>query len=117
MPTICHTPAKSAVLENPWSKFNLYVNRKQRSSFWEWANLENWEIRFENALHRPTETLEGKKASFLSYIWEDGYLGRDADGLAGDGGPPDHQVGVQGDPDDASEEGYGEELSCWKREG
>jgi len=40
------------------------------------------------------------------------HLGRDADGLACDGGPPDHQVGVQGDPDDASEEGYGEELSC-----
>ena len=44
------------------------------------------------------------------------HLRGDSDGVAGDGGPPDHQVGVEGDPDDRPKEGDWEELPSWKRE-
>ena len=36
--------------------------------------------------------------------------------VAGDSGPPDHQVGVERDPDDRPKEGDREELPSWKRE-
>jgi len=39
-------------------------------------------------------------------------LGWNADGLSSDGCPPDHQVGVGRDPQDASDEGDGEEFPC-----
>ncbi len=41
------------------------------------------------------------------------HLWRDSDGVARDGGPPDHQVGECRNPQDAPDEGDGEKLaSC-----
>ena len=45
----------------------------------------------------------------------EGYLRRDPDGVAGGGGPPDHQVEVDGDPEDASDEGHREVFSLWNK--
>ena len=38
------------------------------------------------------------------------HLRRDADCVAGNGGPPHHQVGEGRDPQDAAQEGDGEKL-------
>ena len=44
------------------------------------------------------------------------YLWRNADGVPGDGGPPDHQVGEGGYPHDAAQESDGEEFTRYNRE-
>ena len=43
------------------------------------------------------------------------HLGRDADGVAGDGCPPDHQVGEGGYPQYAAQECYREKLASWNK--
>ena len=44
------------------------------------------------------------------------HLRGNSNGVARDGGPPDHQVGVERDPNDGSKESDGEELSRCKKE-
>ena len=39
---------------------------------------------------------------------------RDAEGVAGGGCPPHHQVGEAGDPEDAPQEGDRKQLPSWK---
>ena len=56
------------------------------------------------------------KGSLLPLDSHHVHLWGDSDGVASNGGPPDHQVGVEGDPDDRPKEGDREELPSWKRE-
>ncbi len=66
--------------------------------------------------NRYTVAVSGssRKVTFTSLwaIFSMSDLGWNADGLPSDGCPPDHQVGVGRDPQDASDEGDGEEFPC-----
>ena len=82
----------------------------------------NWEISSQSLAIRYTTGFKpfyfhGKDriTIFISYHHLKNLRGN-SNGVARNGGPPDHQVGVERDPDDRSKESDGEELSRCKKE-
>ena len=95
-----------------------------------WSAVEtNWEISSRCLAIRYTtgfkpfyfhckSQLSGGPLHHLYHIlrikWWFVHLRRNPDRVARDRGPPDHQVGVEGNPDDRPKESYREELAGWK---